>query len=94
MAKVPDQIIRLVSRGLVEFSEKGYRQLFEGRYDEDDVRNAILFGTVVKKEKDETKAAKFKIHSHRSVFEGKAFILLRQNSPKGERKGIFYYNFS
>jgi len=60
MVKVPEQIIRLVSRRLIEFSEKGYRQLFEGSYDENDIQNAITFGTLVKKERDETRAARFK----------------------------------
>jgi len=60
MAKVPEQIVKLVSKGLIEFSEKGYRQLFKGPYDENDIQNAIIFGTVVKKERDETRVARYK----------------------------------
>lgn len=60
MAPVPEKILWLVSRGYIEFSGKGYKQLFAGTYDEDDVKNAILFGQVVKKERDETKVAKYK----------------------------------
>jgi hypothetical protein len=40
MAPVPEKILRLVSRGYIEFSGKGYQQLFAGPYDEDDVKNA------------------------------------------------------
>ena len=60
MAPVPEKILRLVSRGYIEFSGKGYQQLFAGPYDEDDVKNAILCGTVIKKERGETKVAKYK----------------------------------
>lgn len=60
MAPVPDKVRWLVSRGYIEFSGKGYKQLFVGPYDEDDVKNAILFGKVIKKERDETKVAKYK----------------------------------
>lgn len=60
MTPVPEKIQWLVTRGYIEFSEKGYRQLFAGPYDEDDVKNAILLGGVIKKERDETRVAKYK----------------------------------
>jgi hypothetical protein len=32
MTQVPEKILWLVSRGYIEFSEKGYQQLFDGPY--------------------------------------------------------------
>jgi len=60
MAPVPEKVQWLVSHGYIEFSEKGYQQLFDGPYNRDDVQNAIMFGKVMKKERDETRAAKYK----------------------------------
>lgn len=60
MRNLPEQIQKLVSRGLLDFSEKAFRQLFAGIYDEEDIQNAILLGTVIKKERDETGVAKYK----------------------------------
>ncbi len=60
MNPVPKKIRWLVSRGYIEFSQKGYRQLFDGPYNRDDVQNAIMFGKVTKKERDETRVAKYK----------------------------------
>lgn len=60
MTPVPEKILWLVSRGFIEFSGKGYQQLFDGPFEEDDVKHAILFGKVRKKERDETKVAKYK----------------------------------
>jgi hypothetical protein len=41
----------LVSRGLLDFSKKAFRQLFTGPYDEEDIQNAVLLGSVSKKKK-------------------------------------------
>jgi len=60
MTPVPEKILWLASRGFIEFSGKGYQPLFEGPFEEDDVKNAILLGKVRKKERDETKIAKYK----------------------------------
>jgi len=60
MTLVPEKILWLVARGLIEFSGKGYQQLFEGPYNRSDVQNAIAYGKLLKKERDETGAAKYK----------------------------------
>ncbi|MFQ5628138.1 MAG: hypothetical protein ACE5I1_05200 [bacterium] len=49
MKKAPKQIQRLVSRGLLDFSKKAFRQLFAGPFDENDIQNVILLGSVIKK---------------------------------------------
>lgn len=60
MNPVPEKILWLVSRGIIEFSGKGYQQLFNGPYSRRDVQNAIALGNVIKKERDETRVAKYK----------------------------------
>jgi len=60
MTPVPEKILSLASRGFIEFSGKGYQQLFDGPYNRSDVQNAIAYGSLVKKERDETGVAKYK----------------------------------
>jgi len=60
MAPIPEKILWLASRDLMEFSGKGYQQIFEGPYNRRDVQNAIAYGKVMKKERDETGVAKYK----------------------------------
>lgn len=93
MAEVPEQIIMLVSQGLLEFSEKGYRQLFEGQYDENDIQNAIVFGTVVKKERDETKVAKYKYTIIGPSLTGDALYCCGKIRKKVDGKKYFIITF-
>jgi len=93
MTEVPEQIITLVSRGLIEFSEKAYRQLFEGRYDENDIQNAIIFGTLVKKEKDETKVAKYKYTIIGPSIKGDALYCCGKIRDKADGRKYFIITF-
>ncbi|OGB99697.1 hypothetical protein A2V82_01125 [candidate division KSB1 bacterium RBG_16_48_16] len=93
MAKVPEQIVRLVSRGLIEFSEKGYRQLFEGPFDENDVQNAVIYGTVVKKEKDQTKVAKYKYTIIGPSLKGDPLYCCGKIRKKSDDKKYFIITF-
>jgi len=58
--KVPDRILELVTARQVAFSKKAEWQLATGPFELDDLINAILHGTVTKKERDEKKQAKYK----------------------------------
>lgn len=57
---VPEKIRKLVAEERLSFSEKAIWQLYHGPFDIEDLKNSILFGTVLKKERDEVGAAKFK----------------------------------
>jgi hypothetical protein len=93
MAPVPEKILRLVSRGYIEFSGKGYQQLFAGPYDEDDVKNAILFGTVIKKERDETKVAKYKYTIIGPALDGAPLYCCGKIRQKGSGEEYFIITF-
>ena len=58
--KVPENIKKLVAAEQLSFAEKAIEQLYRGPFDIEDLKNSILFGTVIKKERDETGIAKFK----------------------------------
>ena len=58
--EIPINIIKLISRNKFGFSEKAYNQLFEGRYGLDDLKNSILYGRLIKRERDEIGIASYK----------------------------------
>jgi len=58
--EIPINILKLISRNKFGFSEKAFNQLFDGRYDLDDLKNSIIYGRLVKKERDETRIASYK----------------------------------
>ena len=58
--QVPKKIIALVTRNRIAFSDKAYEQLYDGPFTLDDLKNSILEGRLVKKEKDETGLARYK----------------------------------
>ena len=60
MREVPDQIISLVKDHQVLFSAKARRQLDTGIFDTDDLMHSVLYGEVVKKERDEEKVSQYK----------------------------------
>lgn len=60
MREVPNQIIGLVKDHQVLFSAKARRQLDTGIFDTDDLIHSVLYGEVVKKERDEQKASHYK----------------------------------
>lgn len=60
MKEVPDQIIHLVKNRQILFSAKARHQLDTGIFDTDDLIHSILYGKVVKKEKDEQKDSQYK----------------------------------
>lgn len=60
MRNVPDQIIGLAKDHQVLFSAKARHQLDTGIFDTDDLMHSLLYGEVVKKEKDEQKTARCK----------------------------------
>lgn len=60
MRKVPDQIIWLVKDHRVLFSAKARHQLDIGIFDTNDLIHSMLYGEVVKKEKDEQKVVHYK----------------------------------
>ncbi len=60
MRRVPNQIIGLVKDHQVLFSAKARHQLDTGTFDTDDLIHSVLYGEVVKKERDEQRAARYK----------------------------------
>lgn len=58
--EIPLIIIKLVSRNKFGFSEKAITQLYEGRYNLEDLKNSILYGRLIKKERDETGISNYK----------------------------------
>jgi hypothetical protein len=50
--EIPITIIKLISKNQFGFSEKAYRQLFDGRFNLLDLKNSILYGRLIKKERD------------------------------------------
>jgi len=58
--EIPITIIKLISKNQVGFSEKAYRQLFDGRFDLLDLKNSILYGRLIKKERDAESASGYK----------------------------------
>ena len=60
MRGVPNQIINLVENHQVFFSAKARHQLDIGVFDTDDLIHSVLYGKVVKKERDEQKVSWYK----------------------------------
>jgi len=60
MREVPDQITNLVKDHQVLFSVKARHQLDIGAFDSDDLIHSVLYGKLVKKERDERKASHYK----------------------------------
>jgi len=58
--EIPLSVIKLVSRNDFGFSNKAYNQLYEGRYDLKDLKNSILYGRLIKKERDKVGVSSFK----------------------------------
>jgi len=58
--QVPKKISALVSCNKIAFSEKAYEQLYDGPFTLEDLKNSILEGRLVKKEKDEMGLARYK----------------------------------
>ena len=85
MAPVPKQIVSLVEHHQILLSKKARHQLDIGKIDTDDLTHSILYGKVVKKERDERKESKYKYtiigpsHSGTSVYScGKIIKLLKR----------------
>ena len=60
MKAVPALIKDLIKHRRIILSGKARDQLTTGRFDTDDLVNAILHGNVIKKEKDERQRAQYK----------------------------------
>ena len=60
MQSVPRHVLELVRSFQTLLSEKVRHQLDAGFFDTDDLIESILNGSLIKKEKDETKMAKYK----------------------------------
>jgi hypothetical protein len=60
MQEVPVQIISLVKDHRVLFSAKARHQLDAGIFDTDDLIHSLLYGKVIKKERDEQKTSRYK----------------------------------
>jgi hypothetical protein len=60
MREIPNQIISLVKDHRVLFSAKARHQLDAGIFDTDDLVHSVLYGEVIKKERDEQKASQYK----------------------------------
>jgi len=60
MREVPNQIIGLVKDHQVFFSAKARHQLDTGIFDTDDLIHSVLYGKVIKKERDEEKVSGYK----------------------------------
>ena len=58
--EIPISIIKLISKNQFGFSEKAFLQLFDGRFDLEDLKNSILYGRLIKKERDEAGASAYK----------------------------------
>lgn len=58
--EIPLRIIKLVARNKIGFSEKAFNQLFDERYDIEDLKNSILYGRLIKKERNETGISNYK----------------------------------
>jgi len=60
MQPTPNNIVELVKDLRVVLSGKARGQLDKGEFDTDDLIHSIVHGSVVKKEKDETKQSRYK----------------------------------
>ena len=60
MKDVPNQITGLVKNHQILFSAKARHQLDTGVFDTDDLIHSVLYGEVVKKERDEQKTSQYK----------------------------------
>ncbi|MEK6732533.1 MAG: hypothetical protein AABY55_02815 [Candidatus Omnitrophota bacterium] len=60
MRGVPNQIINLVKNHQVLFSGKARHQLDIGVFDTDDLIHSVLYGKLVKKERDEQQVSRYK----------------------------------
>ena len=86
MKEVPNQIISLVKDHQVLFSAKARHQLDTGIFDTDDLIHSVLYGEVIKKERDEEKVSEYKYtivgpsRSGVSIYScGKIINLLKKN---------------
>lgn len=85
MKRVPKQIVELVKRHQVLLSAKARQQLDVGIFNTDDLIHSILYGEVIKKEKDEQEESQYKYtiigpsHSRASIYScGKIVRLLKK----------------
>lgn len=60
MNPVPRSIKELVQKEQIGYSDKAYDSLLEGLFSLDDLIYSIINGAVVKKERDETRKARYK----------------------------------
>lgn len=60
MKRVPKQIVKLVKEHQILLSQKARHELDIGDFDTDDLIYSILYGKVVKKERDERKESQYK----------------------------------
>ncbi|MBU0700483.1 hypothetical protein KKE26_04200 [bacterium] len=60
MIPVHEQIISLVKKRQVVFSEKARYQLDTGEFDTEDLVHSIIHGQIVKKERDELRVSQYK----------------------------------
>mgnify|MGYP001579741763 CR=1 FL=1 len=60
MREVPNRVIDLVKDRQVLFSMKARHQLDAGFFDTDDIMHSVLYGKLVKKERDEQEASQHK----------------------------------
>lgn len=58
--KTPENIINLIKRKRVSFSNKALKYLYSGKYSLADISNSIILGNLKKKEKDEQGKSKYK----------------------------------
>ena len=58
--EIPLTVVKLVSRNRIGFSDKAFDQLYAGRYSLEDLKNSILYGRLIKKERDETGITNYK----------------------------------
>lgn len=60
MKEIPNQITNLVKGHQILFSGKARQQLDTGAFDTDDLVHSVLYGKLVKKERDEQKVSLYK----------------------------------
>lgn len=70
MKPVPTSIKQLVQQELLAFSGKASEALRGGRFSLDDLIHSFLNGAVVKKERDETRRARYKYTITGSALDG------------------------
>jgi hypothetical protein len=58
--EIPITILKLISKNQFGFSEKAFLQLFDGRFDLLDLKNSLLYGRLIKKERDAVSTSTYK----------------------------------